>query len=560
MSHIKFFALGGLGEDGKNMYCLDIDNDIFILDAGLKYPNLELFGVDAILPDFSYLVENKNRVRALFLSHGHEDHIGAVPKLIKEIEVPVYGTFFTLALLKDALTEQGLKPESFPLHTITKDSVLDFNQVQVSFYQTTHSIPESVGIALDTKDGVIVYSPDYTFDQNVDIAYRTSFERLARIAHKPVLALLTESLGSEHTGHTHTSKSLDLELNKAFMNTESRIVVSVFSTDISRIQKIINIALKHHKDIAIIGRKAQRMVDIAINLGVLKIPDSSLINLKFIDENNQNELKNTVILVTGNRHEPFHMIQRMVRKADRLIHLNESDSVLLMTPPVPGTEKIAARTLDVLYRHNIPVSKIDKSMLPPAHASSEDIKLLVNILNPKYFIPVIGEYRHFYAMRKIAHALNYDDDHIKILDNGQVLEFINKEAKEVVYSINSGDILVDGILEGDLSDVVLKDREVLSQDGVVLIISNIDARKKKLLGKPEIVSRGFVYMKENEALMDKISEIYIDVAKTMFKENYIDWRNLRDKVREQVSRYLYQTTNRRPIVIPVLIDTQKASK
>ncbi|MFP4286843.1 MAG: ribonuclease J [Candidatus Izemoplasmataceae bacterium] len=557
MSKIKFFALGGLGEDGKNMYCLEIDNQLFILDAGLKYPTQELYGVDAILPDFSYLKDHQDQIVGLFLSHGHEDHIGAVPSLLKQINIPVYASFFTMELLKDAMVESHLDPLKFKLSIVTKESDLAFKSVHVSFYQTTHSIPESFGIVLSTDDGVIVYSPDYTFDQNVNKAYKTSFERLASIAGKNVLALLTESLGSEHSGHSHTSKNLDYTLNQAFFKAQKRVILSAFSTDIFRIQKVIDIALKYNRKIAIIGRKAQRMIDIALNHDYLKIPEEALINLKFIDEKNQNALEDALVLVAGDRHEPFHMLQRMVRKIDRLIHINETDTVILMTPPVPGTERIAARTLDVLYRNDIHVIKIDKSMLPPAHASSEDVKLLMNILNPKYIIPVIGEHRHLYALKKIAISLDYEPSTVKILDNGTVLEINDGIMNQNTYSISSGDILVDGILEGDLSDAVLKDREILSQDGVFLIILNVDPRQKRLLGDVEIVSRGFVYMKENEALIQDVHNLAIKISDDMFKNNYIDWRVYKDRLRDDISRYLFKETSRRPIVIPVLIDTQK---
>lgn len=557
MSKIKFFALGGLGEDGKNMYCLDIDNQLFILDAGLKYPTQELYGVDAILPDFSYLKDHQDQIVGLFLSHGHEDHIGAVPNLLKQLRIPIYASFFTMELLKDNLVDNHLNPDDYPLNIVTKDSTIPFNGVTVSFYQTTHSIPESFGIVLSTKDGVIVYSPDYTFDQNVNKAYKTSFERLATIAGKNVLALLTESLGSEHSGHSHTSKNLDYTLNQAFFKAEKRVIVSAFSTDIFRIQKVIDVALKYNRKIAIIGRKAQRMIDIALNHDYLKIPKEALINLKFIDEKNQNTLEDALVLVAGDRHEPFHMLQRMVRKIDRLIHINETDTVILMTPPVPGTERIAARTLDILYRNDIHIIKVDKSILPPAHASSEDVKLLMNILNPKYIIPVIGEHRHLYAMKKIAVSLDYEPSTVKILDNGTVLEFNDGIINHQTYSINSGDVLVDGILEGDLSDAVLKDREILSQDGAFLIILNVDPRQKRLLGDVEIVSRGFVYMKENEALIQDVQTLALKISDDMFKNNYIDWRVFKDRLRDDISRYLFKETSRRPIVIPVLIDTQK---
>ena len=314
--------------------------------------------------------------------------------------------------------------------------------------------------------------------------------------------------------------------------------------------------MQNKRKIAIIGRKTQRTIDIAVKMGYLKFPDKCLIGLKFIDENNKNELKDAVVLVAGDRHEPFYMLQRMVKKLDRLIHINSKDTIISMTPPIPGTEKIAARTLDILYRADTDVVTISRNELPPSHASSEDIKLLTNILNPKYIVPVIGEYRHQYALREVVLQLGYDNEHIKLLDNGQVLEFINGVISSDNSKIPSGEIFVDGILDGDVSDVVLRDRELLSQDGVLLIIANVDARNKKLLTEPEIVSRGFVYMKENEELIEEAKKIFIEASNQIFKGKYIDWRNYRDKVKDDISRYLYRTTKRRPIIIPVLIDTQ----
>ncbi len=556
MARIDFYALGGLGEDGKNMYVLEIDNDLFILDAGLKYPTDELHGVDAILPDYEHLKNKGKRIQGLFLSHGHEDHIGAVPKFLKEFDVPVYGTYFTLALLQDAMEEEDVEKRTF--HEINKDTVLTFGSVKVSFYRTTHSIPGSVGMAFETPDGIVVYSPDYTFDQNVDRAYATSFERLAHIARKKVLALMTESLGAEQSGYSHTGRELDQELNRAFLAAAGeRVVVSTFSTDIFRIQKVVDIALKHDRKIAIIGRKAQRMVDIAVNLGVLKIPKEKLLQLRFIDEKNKNELPDAVVLVTGDRHEPFYMLQRMVRKLDRLIHLDEDDHVIMMTPPVPGTEKIAARTLDILYRNDIRILRIPKEILPAAHAKSEDIKLLTNILRPKYFVPVVGEHRHFYAMKRIAKNLGFAADEIRTLENGEVLRFVNGDCKGVTHTVKSGDVLVDGILEGDVGDVVLKDREILSQDGLLVVIGHIDARQKRMVKPAEVVSRGFVYMKENEPLIQKVKEIYEDVARQALNKKRVDFRSFKEKLREDVSRHLYKATDRRPIVIPVIIDVDK---
>jgi ribonuclease J len=556
MARIKIFALGGLGEDGKNMYCVDIDNSLFVLDAGLKYPTTELLGVDSIVPDISYLEKNKERIVGLFLSHGHEDHIGAVPKLLKTINIPIYATHFTLAILKDALQDQGLQLEDYTFHTVSNKKTLTFQQVSVDFYYVTHSIPESVGIAISTKDGVIVYAPDYNFDQNVSKTYRTDFDKLGKIAGKEVLALLSESLGSERTGYTHSSTSLDYALNQAFYQAQSRIIVTAFSTDLVRIQKIIDIALQYHRKIAIIGRKTQRTLDIAVNLGYLKIPEESLVNLRFIDEKNKNELQDAVVLVTGDRHEPFYMLQRMVKKQDRLIHVNQEDTIILMAPPVPGTEKIAARTLDMLYRNDLHVVKINKRILPPSHASSEDIKLLINLLNPRYIVPVIGEYRHQYAMKNICLDLGYEEKKIIMLDNGVVAELNNKSLISTSVKIPSGDVLVDGILDNDVSDIVMRDREMLAEDGVLLVIANIDARNKTVLNTPEIVSRGFVYMKENEDIIQGVIDQFYLISENEFTNKYINWRNYKNNLRTGISKYLYRQTRRSPIVIPVIIDTQ----
>ena len=556
MARVKIFALGGLGENGKNMYCIDVDDSLFILDAGLKYPSLELFGVDSIIPDITYLEQNKKRIKGLFLSHGHEDHIGAVPKLLRSINIPVYGSYFTLAILKDSIVDQGLKIEDYTFNIVSGKKTLNFNGILVDFYNLTHSIPESLGIAITTKDGVIVYSPDYNFDQNVSKCYKTDFEKLSKIAGKPILALLTESLGSERTGYTHGTSTLDYALNQAFYQAEGRIITTSFSTDLVRIQKIIDIALKYERKIAIIGRKTQRTVDIAVNLGYLKIPEESLVNLRFIDDKNKNELKDAVVLVTGDRHEPFYMLQRMVKKQDRLIHINQDDTIILMTPPIPGTEKIAARTLDILYRNDANVVKINKSILPPSHASSEDVKLLINILNPRYIVPVIGEYRHQYALKQLCLQLGYSKKEIISMDNGQVAEFNNKKLISTSNKVQSGDILVDGILDNDVSDVVLRDRELLAQDGVMLIIANVDARNKKVLSTPEIVSRGFVYMKENEHLIQGVTDLFYLVSGNELSGKYINWRNYKKSIRDSISKYLYKETKRRPIIIPVIVDTQ----
>ena len=560
MSQVQFFALGGLGEDGKNMYVFSVDGRLFIFDAGIKYPDQELLGVEAILPDYQYLLDHQSQIEGFFLSHGHEDHIGAMPKILTEINAPVYGSFFTLALLRDSLKHHKIDESKLAFRTVTKNTVLDFKSVKVRFYQTTHSIPGSLGMALETKEGSFVYSPDYTFDQNVDPIYQTSFDKIHALTHKPVIGLFSESLGAIRKSTESVDEALEFHINQVFRNRSKRIIVSAFSTDIYRIQRVINIALKYERKIAIIGRKAQRMIDIAINNDLLKIPDDQFKTLKFIDpEDSTPQDDNVMILVAGDRHEPFHMIQRMALKHDRLVHLTKNDLVLLMTPAVPGTEKIASRMLDILYRSNIDIQSIDKAMLPPAHATSSDVKLLNNILKPKYFIPVIGEWRHFYEMKKIAEQLNYPDNHILELENGQVLTF---EAGKLVKSdghVKVGEILVDGSLESGIHDVVLKDREILSQDGVLIISGAISLKKRKFLAEPELTSRGFVYVKENEALLDEVSQIFKLVVEKALKAPHFDFKETRDQAKDAMQKYISQKTSRRPIVMPMLVTVEDPS-
>lgn len=552
-SKIKIFALGGLGENGRNMYVVDVNDKMFVIDAGLKYPGDDLLGVDAVIPDFKYLIENKEKVVGLFLSHGHEDHIGAVPNLLEELNIPVYGTRLTMALVEDFLKDKGIDINTYSLYKIKSNNVLTFDDVKVSFFNTTHSIPDSVGIAIHTTDGVIVYTSDYTFDQNVDRKYQTEYEALIELSKKGVLALLSESLSADKQGHTSGESRLKYELEEAFLNAPGRIIVSVFSSDLKRIQKIIDLAHEQNRKIAIIGRKMQRIVDLAVKMGYLKFPTGMLLNLKFIDENNDNNLPNLVVLATGERDEPFDALIRMTRRVDRLIHIEKTDMVILATPPVPGTEIKAARTVDILYRSGAKVNVINKSYLPSSHASSEDIKLMTNLLKPKYIIPVIGEYRHLHAHARVAEQMGYDAENIILLDNGMVVEFAQGDLVNITNEISIDQILVDGLSVGEINNVVLKDRVSLSQDGIVLPIVTLDYRTKTIVAGPEVVSRGFIYVKENEEIINTITGIINDTFKegTTNPRNY-DMSKAKNEIREKIGKYLYKETKRKPIIMLVV--------
>jgi ribonuclease J len=553
MSNIRFFALGGLSENGKNMFVFEIDGNLFILDAGLKYPTQELFGVDEIIPDYRILIKAKSRIKGIFLSHAHEDHIGAIPHMLQDLNVPVYATNFTMQVLKDRLTEENYDLSTLTLHTITSNSIIKFDQVRFTFFNTTHNIPESVGIAIHTTNGVIVYTSDFTLEQSGDPRYQTDFKKINELAEKNVLMLLIESIGSNLHMQGGMSNRLHNHIHSVFTNAKGRIIISLFSSDLHKIQQVINICIQHQKKIAIIGRRAQRIVDIAIQQGYLDIPENSLTNLKFIDDKNKNDDDNIVALVTGSRHEPFYMLQRMSRKQDRLIHINERDTILIMTAPVPGTEQMASRTLDILYRSDAVISTVDKKMLSYNHATSEELKMMIQMLKPKYIVPTIGEYRHQYALRELAKSIQYDHEHVLILDNGDAINFKDDDMYVGRNDIKVGEILIDGTSIGDVNDFVMKDRELLAEDGALLLVAHINPKTKKILGEVEIVTKGFVYIQQSESLLESIKVMFHEVSKKHLEGKYINWNDYKRDIRNEITRFIYQETKRNPITIPVMI-------
>lgn len=556
MSQIRFFALGGLGENGKNMYVVEVDQQLFILDAGIKYPGQELYGVDEIVPDYRVLIRAKDRIKGIFLSHAHEDHIAAIPHILKDMNIPVYASNFTMQIVLDMLKEENIEVDHLKLHTITQNSIIKFGNVKVTFFNTTHSIPESVGIAIHTVDGVIVYTSDFTFDQSSDLMYQTDFRKINEIAEKNVLMLLSESLGSTLELNGGVNSTLKHKLNSIYTNAEGRIIVTLFSSDLRKIQRIVDISLAHKKKIAIIGRRAQRIVDIAIQSGYLHIPEESLVSLRFIDDKNKNDGKDIVALVTGNRHEPFYMLQRMCKKADRLIHISEEDTVILMTPPVPGTEKMAARTLDVLFRSDAQVKQIDKRLLTSAHATSDELKMMMNLLKPKYIVPAIGEYRHQYGLKRLALEIGYPSEHVFLMDNGDVLTIDGKDTYVSKNDITVGEILIDGTAVGDVNDFVMKDRELLAEDGALLIVSHINPKTKQILGDIKIITKGFVYVQESEELLNQVKDLFQKISKKHLEGKYINWNDYKRDVRNEINHYIYQQTRRSPITIPVIISTE----
>ncbi|MBQ9449278.1 MAG: ribonuclease J [Acholeplasmatales bacterium] len=558
MSKIKFFALGGLQEIGKNMYVVDVDDKLFIFDCGLKYPTSQLYGVDLIVNDISYIEKNSSRVAGVFLSNANSNYIGGISYLLKNHNYRVFGSKLTLAVLKDTLKENDIPADKNEFVEINCKTVVNFPNVVVRFFEVPSDIPDSYGIALKTNDGYIIYTSCYNFDQNSKINYDYLYRSLAVFSKEGVLALLTDSLGANSYESRGTIQELTIRIHNIITSSKGRIIFSVFSSDILRIQHICNIALEHNKKIAVIGRKTQKIVNEAINLGYINIPEESFANLRFIDEknNNFNNDPNLVVLVTGERHEPFYMLQRMARDADRLIHLEEDDTIIILTNPTLGTEKMASKTLDIIYHKTSNIKLFNSSLLPTKDANREEIKQMINILKPKYIIPVIGEYRHQYALRIVANCVGYTDDKILICDNGDVVTFDDGVLGYKVSEVECGEMLIDGKAFDEVGDVVMKDRDLLADDGLIIITANINPRTKTIVAGPDVVMKGFIFIKDNLGVINKIKELFYLVSNDFLAAKFVNWNEFKTAIRNEISHYIYKEMKRNPIIIPVLISTE----
>ena len=553
MSVVNIVALGGVQETGKNMYVVEVDNDLFILDAGMKYPSSSMHGVDIILPDVSYIVSNANRVRAIFLTHAHDDHILAVPHILKYMRIPVYATQFTISVVKELLVEHGLNPLDFQLIVVDENSIIRFGKTSVKFVNVSHSVPQSVAICICTPDGNILYTGNYNFDQNGKNLYQTNVEALCKIANEGVLALMPECIATISEINRGSIHEFVHRLNRIFMNASGRIVISLFSTNLQRIQQIVDMAVTYGKKVAIIGRKTQRIVNIAINSGYLNVDKDRLVNLRYIDDKNKNNQKDLVVLVTGERHEPYFMLQRMCRKIDRLIHLDKNDTVIVLTRPAIGTEKMAARTLDMLFKETENVVIFPTNLILSASSGTEEAKQMINLVRPKYIIPVIGEYRHQYNYINLAKSIGYKNEDIIIAELGKMMSFKNGEYTGISKVVLSGDILLDGKGLGDVNNAVIRDRELVAESGVLMVVANVNAKTRKVISGPEFVAKGFYFDEDDRKNM---AEIFDKITTKVFGTKFLNWVDYKSDLKSEITKYLLKKTRTNPIVIPAIISTE----
>lgn len=556
MANIKIMALGGLGEQGKNMYIVEINNDIFVLDAGLKYPEIDMYGVDAVVPDITYLIENKKRIQGIFLSHGHEDNIGAIPYLLKRIPVRVYGTHYTLSLVEDILKTNKMDVKKFKLFRINDKKVLTFNDVTCSFFNTTHSVPESIGISLQTEDGSIVYATDFNFNPETEDYYKVSYEKITDIGKEKVLAVLAESVGTSSLGRPTDYSSFEYSLNNILNNTQKRVIIAGYSEDLLRVQKAINIALARGKKIAFIGKGSDRLVNFARNTNYINIDEDAIINLKYIDDNNKNMIEDLVVFVTGVRNEPYSALNRMAKCEDRLIHIEKGDSVVIMCPPKSGSELYVTNVINELYRSDASINVFEKKHLCGTHATNSDLKMLYSMLKPKYALPIKGEYRHMYDHSQVLIKMGYNKENILQLENGEMVEIVNGEIVNIEKHVLT-DVFINGSLVGGVNEKVIKDRETLAEEGAVIVNVSYDVRTRKLIGDPSIITRGFTYKLPDEQLHEIVSNITVKIINNALLKKTFNLEQLKDVLQNEISNQLFRFTKHRPIIILSILELNK---
>ncbi|MDM8333767.1 ribonuclease J [Limosilactobacillus panis] len=556
MSKIKIIPFGGVRENGKNMYAVEVDGQIFILDVGLKYPENELMGIDVVIPDWEYLRQHKDKIVGVFLTHGHADSIGALPYFLMDFNVPVFGSEMTIALAKLAVKNHKEVKKFNDFHVVDASTAIDFNDVTVSFFQTTHTIPETLGIVLETNEGNIVYTGDFKFDQTATKGYQTDLARLAEVGSQGVLALLSDSAGAGITGASSREKDIGEYIKETFKYQDGRIVVASVASNIMRVQQIINAAVAVDRKLVLSGSDIEQIIDTAMDLGKLKLPKDLLISMKEADKLDPRQV---VILETGKMGEPIKSLQQIANGDNPKIKLTDDDLVFVTTTPSYAQETEVQKTKDMIYRTGAEVKFISDDLNPSGHANQNDQQLMLNFMKPKYFIPIQGEYRLLDRHAELAEEVGIAPDHIFITNKGDVLTYENGEF-HVGEHLDVSNTMIDGTGIGDIGNIVLRDRRVLSEDGIFVVVATIDRKKKKIVARPQITSRGFVFVKTNRQLMKQSADLVEKVVQDNLDQKEFDWGHLKQDVREKLNRFLFDQTKRHPVILPVIMEINQHAK
>ncbi|MBB1069276.1 ribonuclease J [Limosilactobacillus sp. RRLNB_1_1] len=555
-NNIKIIPFGGVRENGKNMYAVEIEDQIFILDTGLKYPENELMGIDVVIPDWEYLREHKDKIVGVFLTHGHADSIGALPYFLMDFNVPVFGSEMTIALAKLAVKSHKEVKKFKDFHVVDASTAIDFNDVTVSFFQTTHTIPETLGIVLETKAGNIVYTGDFKFDQTAKKGYQTDLARLAEIGSQGVLALLSDSAGAGITGASAREQDIGEYIKETFKYQNGRIIVASVASNIMRVQQIINAAIAVDRKIVLSGEDIEQIIDTAMDLGKLDLPDDLFISRKEAEKLEPNQV---VILETGKMGEPIKSLQQIANGDNPNLQLTGTDLVFVTTTPSYAQETEVQKTKDMIYRTGAEVKFISDDLNPSGHANQNDEQLMLNFMKPKFFIPIQGEYRLLDRHAELAEEVGIPKENIFIVNKGDVLTYKNGKF-HVGEHIDVSNTMIDGTGVGDIGNIVLRDRRVLSEDGIFVVVATIDRKKKKIVARPQITSRGFVFVKTNRQLMQQSADLVEKIVQENLDQKEFDWSHLKQDVRDKLNRFLFDQTKRHPVILPVIMEINQHAK
>lgn len=556
MSKIKIIPFGGVRENGKNMYAVEVDGQIFILDCGLKYPENELMGIDVVIPDWSYLQDHADQIKGVFLTHGHADAIGALPYFLADFKVPVYGSQLTIALAKLAVKENKQVKKFNDFHVVDETKTIKFGNVTIGFFTTTHIIPDTLGIDVQTPEGSIVYTGDFKFDQTAVKGYQTNLARLAEVGTEGVLALLSDSAGAGITGASTRERDIRAYIKDTFENTKGRIVVASVASNIMRIQQIVDAALATDRKIVLSGEDLEQIIETAEGLNLLQIPDDTLISFEEALDLDDDQV---VILVTGRMGEPTKSLQQIANGDDPDIQLTSTDLVFVTTTPSYAIETMVQKTKDMLYRAGAEVKFIADDLNPSGQASQNDEQLMLNFMKPKFFIPIQGEYRLLDRHAELAEEVGIPAENIFITAKGDVLSYEDGKF-HLGDRVEVGNTMIDGTGVGDIGNIVLRDRRVLSEDGIFVVVATIDRKKKKIVARPQITSRGFVFVKTNRELMNQAANLVEKVVQEDLDQKEFDWGHLKQNVRDKLNRFLFNQTKRHPVILPVIMEINQHPK
>jgi ribonuclease J len=550
VDNVRLIPLGGLGEVGKNMMVVEYGEDIIIVDVGLMFPDDEMFGVDLVIPDTTYLQDKKERIRGILITHGHEDHIGGLPYVLPALDFPpVYATRLTQGLIQVKLKEHKLQ-DRVTIKVVAPGSKVKLGKCTAEFFHVNHSIPDAVGIVIYTPVGTVVHTGDYKFDHTPVDGQPADFGTLARIGNEGVLVLLGDSTRVESPGYTPSERVISDSLDKIFANAPGRILIATFASLISRVQQVVDTAVRYGRQVALVGRSMVSNVQMAIDLGYLNIPKNTLMRAEDI---NKFPPERVVIICTGSQGEPTSALTRIANQDHRLVRIQPGDTVILSATPVPGNEKMVNRTINNLFRQGAEVFYQGVSPVHVSgHAAQEELKLMLSMIRPRFFVPIHGEYRQLLLHAKLAYSLGIPENHIVVAEDGDVIE-VSREAIKTVGHVTCGNVYVDGLGVGDVGQIVLRDRQVLAQDGILMAVLTVDKETGRPLAGPDIISRGFVYMRDAEELLEsaraRVLESFVNL-----NGHASDWSFVKDKIKHTLSEFLYEKTHRRPMVLPVVME------